>query len=112
MKCPKCNYQWVVKSRSNPQNSYYWGVVIDMLSENTGFTPDEMHEVLKNRFLNYSKKLKLHPLGISNLETQKLTKSTTALTTVEMEGYLSSIRTWASINLGCYIPEPNEVNNG
>lgn len=37
-------------------------------------------------------------------------RSTTDLTTIEMEEYLSKIRTWASMTLSCYIPEPNEVD--
>ena len=29
-------------TRSNEQNSYYWGVVVALLSEHTGYTPEEI----------------------------------------------------------------------
>ena len=40
------------KKRSNPQNRYYHGCVLKYLSETTGFTVTEMHEVLKAKFPN------------------------------------------------------------
>lgn len=103
-KCSRCGYSAGGKSRSNSQNSYYWGVVIKELSEHTGFTPDEMHEVLKHRFLGYFK---------TTREGRELwtCKSTTALSSGDMEEYLSNIRTYASINLDCYIPSPHEERN-
>ena len=38
------------ETRSNPQNRYYWGVVIDTLSKELGYEPEEMHEILKYKF--------------------------------------------------------------
>ena len=38
-------------SRSLNQNNYYWGVVIEKLSEKLGYTKDEMHDILKFKFL-------------------------------------------------------------
>ena len=90
------------KSRSEAQNNYYWGVVIKILSEETGFSADEMHEVLKNMFLvkvREDLKGRTFPVGVS----------TTKLTTAEFEEFLAKVREWASIELNCYIPEPNEV---
>jgi hypothetical protein len=40
-------------NRSIPQNKFYWGVVIDILSNHTGFEPEEVHEVLRAKFLKY-----------------------------------------------------------
>jgi hypothetical protein len=36
-------------------------------------------------------------------------RSTTSLNTVEMEEYVENIRRFAISELGCYIPEPNEI---
>jgi len=35
------------KSRSKNQNDYYFGVVVEILAEHTGYSREEMHEVLK-----------------------------------------------------------------
>ena len=86
------------KQRSLNQNAYYWGVVIALVSERTGYTADEAHDAMRMKFLKDYK---------GNLES---IKSTTSLSTVEMEEYLSKIRQFASDpdELDIYIPEPNE----
>lgn len=90
------------KSRSDNQNRYYYGVVIKILSEELGFLPDEMHEVLKQKFLT-SETIKI------GSEEFVIVKSTASLNTVEFEEYLSQIRSWASMDLNTLIPLPNEV---
>jgi len=94
-KCPKCHFQWVSTTRSNPQNKYYFGVVVDMISEETGNEPEETHELLKLKFLK--------PMGKAN---------TTQLDTREFNLYIEKIQRWAAIELGCIIPDPvNEKTN-
>ena len=90
----------VRKPRSNQENSYYWAVIIEILREHIGYTSEEMHEALKWKFL------KRHGEKVYQLPT---IRSTTDLSTVEFENYMSEIREWASIEMGCYIPLPNEV---
>lgn len=83
------------KIRSNNQNSYYWGVVIELISEHTGYTSEEAHDAMKHLFLiDYSTKL-------------PRIRSTTELSTAEYEDYLSKIRMFASRELSLYIPDPN-----
>jgi len=86
------------KGRSNPQNRYYWAVPIKLISEGTGYTTEETHDALRMLFL-LDRDRKVPTL-----------RSTTALTTLEMEEYLSKIRNWASMTLSIYVPEPNEVD--
>ena len=85
------------KERSNQQNKYYWGVVISLLCETTGYFDEEMHDALKMMFLRD--------------DTRKIPtlRSTANLTTVEFEEYLEKIRIWAVQELNCIIPLPNEV---
>lgn len=90
------------ENRSMPQNKYYWGVVISELSKHTGFTSDEMHELLKFKFLPNHKIL-------PNGEEVRLAGSTSKLTTDKMEEYLEQIRIFAISELDCYIPLPNEL---
>jgi hypothetical protein len=88
----------VRKPRSNQENAYYWAVIIEILRNELGYTPDEMHEALKWKFL------KIHEGKIPTV------RSTSDLSTVEFEAYMTQIREWASIDMNIYIPEPNEVN--
>ena len=91
------------KKRSNPQNRYYHGCVLKYLSETTGFTVAEMHEVLKSKFLPYER---------ANRATGQMVqfgRSTTELNTLQYEEFLEQVRIWAINELDCYIPLPNEV---
>ena len=86
-----------IRGRSLNENSYYWKIVVRTLSDHTGFEPEEMHELLKWKFLRVVR---------GKLEA---CRSTTSLSTVDFEDYLSKIRMWASQELNCWIPEPNET---
>jgi hypothetical protein len=86
------------KTRSNNQNAFYWGVVIPLLCETTGYTDEEMHEALKMIFL-IDKSRKIPTL-----------QSTARLTTIEFEDYIEKVRQWAAQELNCVIPLPNEVD--
>jgi hypothetical protein len=96
------------KKRSNPQNAYYWSVVLPMMQ--TGFYNNlgehvgiqEAHEFLKGRFL--FREVVNQELG----EVIKLSKSTTELSTIEWEEYMDSIRAFSTEFLGIQIPLPNE----
>ena len=89
------------KQRSNEQNRYYWGVVVKLLSDETGHSAEEIHEVLKIKFL-------LKPYNLKGKQLPGAT-STADLTTAEFESYLSQVRSWASQELAVYIPAPHEV---
>lgn len=89
------------KSRSNAQNRYMWGVVYEIIASETGHTTEEIHEFMKAKFLPRSF------LVIGNDE-QQLTKSTTTLSTFDMEEYLEKIRAFAATELGTKIPLPHE----
>ena len=85
------------KPRSLAENNYYWGVVIPIISEWSGFTPEETHLALKEHFL--SEFDRAH--GLMRM------KSTADLSTVDFEKYMSNIRMWAA-DQGQFIPLPNE----
>ncbi len=105
-RCPTC-HRIFRKDRSNNQNSYYWGVIISLLSEHTGFSPDEMHEILKHKFLRRTLWVRTKH---GTQEQSIIAQSTTRLTTKQFEEYQSQIRQWASMDLGVFLPEPNEVD--
>lgn len=84
-------------SRSTLQNSYYFGVVVELLANELGYEKDEIHEILKYKFLQS------HAMGMPYV------KSTTKLSTGEFEDYLSKIKRWAAEFLNIVIPDPNEA---
>lgn len=85
------------KNRSKMQNGYYWGVVLDIISKETGYEPEEVHELMGRKFLFYEKK------------DEVFVMSTTNLNTLGMEQYLEKVRRFASMELHCFIPLPNET---
>lgn len=88
-------------TRSNNQNRYYWSVVVGTLSNELGYTVEEMHEVLKYKFL---------PKKEIDIKGEHYTiGTTTKLKTDEFEKYLEEIRRFALIDLGITIPLPNEI---
>lgn len=89
------------KHRSVQQNRYYW-LIVTMLSEHTGFTREELHQILKQRFL---KTEKVHE---DTGAIYEYTRSTTELTTIEYEDYLESVRRFAAEDFQMTLPLPNE----
>ena len=98
----KISLQKIKDSRSLNQNKYYWAVVVAVLASELGYFKDEMHMLLRRKFLGYTK---ANPI---TGEAEVFAKSTTDLNTQEMEEYLESVRVWAISELDVYIPLPNE----
>lgn len=92
-------------SRSQQQNRWYWGVIVELLSEHTGYTPDEVHEVLKAKFLP-----KRVALADGNGEVKGefvIGGTTTTLDKLAFGEFCEAIRTWAADELGVVIPDPD-----
>ena len=92
-------------TRSNQQNSYYWGVVNKMISDETGYTTQETHQILLCEVFGVNKKT------VNEICYLIPNKSTSELNTVEMEEFLTKSREFASIAVGLYIPLPGEELN-
>lgn len=86
--------------RSLAQNSWYWGVVIEILASHCGYTPEEMHEALKIRFLSSRQEDERGLIKVG---------STAALTTDEFIRYTNRVIQWAAEYLHVYVPDPNQV---
>jgi hypothetical protein len=87
--------------RSLNLNSYYWAVVVKLVSNETGYDKEEAHEILKSMFLRTRYQIK--GIWVDGM------KSTTKLSNQEMTEYIEEIKRFASSSLGLYIPDPNEV---
>jgi hypothetical protein len=88
------------KQGSKAQRGYYRGCVIYLIAANTGQGADDVAYEMRRRFLS--------PIDDDGKKIG-IPRSTSTLSTVEMEEYLSKIRQWASEFLGVYIPLPNEI---
>lgn len=92
-------------TRSVAANAYYWGVVLELLREHTGYTVDELHDLCKAQFL--PKRLAINNGNGEVVGEYVLGGSTRKLTTTEFYEYVERIRKWAAY-LDCNIPDPNE----
>lgn len=94
--------------RSEQQNKYYWGVVVELIrlaiNEINGenFTKEDIHDFLKERFLEG---LEIHA---ATGELLNIRKSTTDNTTTKQEEYHEQCRQFAAEYLNIEIPLPNE----
>jgi hypothetical protein len=81
--------------RTNALNRFYWKFVIKPTSEAYGYTPDEMHEAWKWKFLRLEDPDRPMPT----------VRSTTDLTNKEMFEYIELIRIQAAGDFSLQIPE-------
>jgi hypothetical protein len=96
------------KSRSNPQNSFYHGVVIPIMQQalkDAGYlmTNESVHDMLKLRFLKES-----ILVNEESGEYIERIKSTTELTTTQFAEYILDIQKFAVEYFNVQIPNPNE----
>ena len=88
------------KPRSLNQNSYYWGCIVDEIARDTGHSPAEIHEILKDMFC---------PVRVVRLgDVERQVRSTTLLSTVEMSGYIEQCIAFAAVELGISVPAAGE----
>lgn len=86
-----------VKKRSDPQNKYFWSVIVKIFHDETGESEIRIHDSLLQMF--------------STTITDKgwyVTKGTSEMTTVEFEEFAAKCRQYGA-ECGYDIPEPNEV---
>jgi hypothetical protein len=95
-------------TRSLAQNRYYFGVIVKLLSDHTGYTTDEMHDVLKAKFL--PKRLTFAD-GNGEVKDEFVIGGSTVRLTKDQFGeeYCEPIKRWAA-ELGVIIPDPNEID--
>ena len=88
--------------RSLDQNSYLWGVVYKVISDHTGSTENELHEIFKRMFIQ--------PRFIKWKDTTiKVPGHTSDMNKVQFGEYIERIRAEVS-SMGVTIPEPDNKN--
>lgn len=101
MQCPKCG-EFIQKPRSLNENSYLHGVVLPILSEWNGDTPNQWKLFLKKEFGWIRTKEMFGKIIEEPI-------STAEMTTTDFEKFMTQIRMFGD-SLGVYIPEPNSPN--
>jgi hypothetical protein len=91
-------------TRSEQQNRWYWGVIVELLADHTGYSRDEMHEVLKAKFL--PKRVALCDGNGVVVDDFVIGGSTAKLNKQTFGEYCEAIRSWAAESLGVVIPDP------
>lgn len=94
-------------TRSLPQNRWYWGVCVALLSEHTGYSPEEIHDILKAKFL--PKHLAVTNSNGHIVDAFVIGGSTRLLNTVEFQEYSARVQQWAAEDVGVVIPDPESV---
>lgn len=89
------------KHRSTQQNRWWWAC-INILSNELGYSKDQMHEICKYKFLKHE--LVDEKTG----EVFEYLKSTTELTTTEFSTLIESLIQWSAETFNCVLPYPNE----
>ena len=71
-------------TRTQKQNRYYWGVVLELIAEHTGYLAEEVHEVMKSKFLRQKKVWRGGEITVL--------RSTSDLTSDEFGEYIEQVR--------------------
>jgi hypothetical protein len=99
------------RNRSLRQNNSYWGIPVKILSEELGYSKEEIHAILTKKFLGFYKELKLPKKdGSIDVELVKIVPSTTKLSTKEFCEFYDKIQIWASQEFSIVIPDPESID--
>jgi hypothetical protein len=94
------------RARSLAQNAYYWGSCVQLVAEQTGYTPEEVHDLAKRILL--PKALAIVDANGEVVDNVVVGGSTVALGPAAFAEYTDRFREWAADTLGVVIPDPIE----
>lgn len=92
-------------TRSVQANRYWWGVCVALVSDHTGYTPEEVHDLAKHMFL--PKALAVTGRNGELLGEFVVGGTTSSLNKLEFGDFIAKFRMWALEKLGVEIPEPD-----
>ena len=94
--------------RSSRQNRYLFGVCYKMIADRLGYTPEEVHEYCKGKFLAPEGFTIIDKTTGEVIEQASIPASTRELSTTEFSEYVQQIQRWAAEVLEISIPDPNQ----
>ena len=86
-------------TRTKQQNRYYWGIVLSLIAEHMGERPEDLHEILKSKYLRRKRVWRGGEITIL--------RSTADLTSDEFGEYIDQCIQEGS-ELGVVIPMPDK----
>ncbi len=89
------------KTRSLEQNRWMWACTT-ILSNELGYDKEEMHEIIKYKFLTKEK------VNETTGEVLKYVGSTASLTTFEFTQFMEALVRWAAETFSIILPYPGE----
>ncbi len=89
--------------KTNKQLGYLFGVVFKIVSEDTGFTIDEVYQVFKQRFARYVK-----PFRGSSVD---FTKGLSDMTKLDAGAFIDKVVHYVRTDMGMIIPDPDPEYN-
>jgi len=90
----------LTRERTNQQNRLLW-FYIRLISAETGYTEDEVLDLMKSIFLKEFKDV--------GHKRYTVVKSTSSLTTVEFSRFIEQVKEWAAKEISLYLPEPEQL---
>ena len=91
-------------NRSIMQNNYYCKCIVQTLSEELGYYPNEIHDILKVKFASEWQSIEVN----NNIVGLQVINSTATMDTKAFEIYAEQIRIWALSELNIRLMLPNE----
>jgi len=91
-----------VKSKRSTQQNRLWWLYMTILSDHTGYTKQEIHEICKFKFLKREKVIE------ETGEIMEYLESTAALNKSEFSDLVSDMTRWASETFSVVLPQPND----
>jgi len=109
----------VKSQRSHSQNAYLWGVPYKLISEVTGYEPEEVHEYFLGRFFGWKdKKVPKTPRNPEGVESVPVRTTTTdehgkrsVLSVDAFSEYVAFIQRFGAMKLGLVIPDPDPMHS-
>lgn len=91
-----------LKSKRSDQQNRYWWAIVTILSNELGYTKDELHEILKFKFLKRSK------VDEKTGEIFEYLGSTATLNKTEFSDMTSELIRWSAETFSIVLPIPGE----
>lgn len=85
--------------KTQQQLGYYWGCVLKIISDYTGFTPEECNQEFYRKFSTYEK--------VHKGKIYKFTKGLSGMSLGEAAQYITKVINYARQDLGLIIPDPD-----
>lgn len=99
---PNERFEFVIKKYRTPQQNKYYHVLVGIMAERLNMSHDEMHEIIRYKFLTQEY---VHE---ETGEVFSRMKSTKELSKFEMADLIERLKMWAAQTFSLYLPEPNE----